>query len=183
MSTVREGADGATLKDRVEKSFREDYDTLVETARTELARLDGARELEPEDLVARAVFKAITGEARCDNPDRMASFLKGLIRGQARNLRKSASDVKVQSLDDPDSVAVRPSPWSDPFLALLRVELWRRARERWERLLTQRQRQVFLMKELEGMKVKEIAEELDLAPGTVKVHLREARGRLKASGE
>jgi RNA polymerase sigma-70 factor (ECF subfamily) len=142
--------------------------------------LGGDREswFEPEDALQLAVLKILTGRARCREPDRLRAFLVTAIRNELRN-RGRSGDARTVDLDDIQLVS-GPSPTVDPLLAVELHESMDRAREVLDQELSDRQRDVFLLREWKGLPWAEIASRLGIKEETAKVHGRRARRKLKA---
>jgi RNA polymerase sigma-70 factor (ECF subfamily) len=77
----------------------------------------------------------------------------------------------------PDGHAETPSPTPGPLAGLLDREAHDRLKEAMA-LLSPEQRAVFVLRAVEGLSYKEIAEALDVSPGTVMSRLFRARERL-----
>ncbi len=110
-------------------------------------------------------------------PGRERAFLFGAaLRIAARLRRKGAREVPVDAVrteDEPEELAVTPEQRLDEERA--RHLLYRLLSE-----LDERFRVVFVMYELEAMTMQEIADVLEIPPGTVASRLRTARDDFQA---
>lgn len=122
-------------------------------------------------LVAAQKLDAITeGSER--------SFLFATARGIASNARRSQG--RSRETADDDAVLARADDAPDPE----QLTATKRARETLDRILEglpEDARTVFVLYELEGLTMAEIATLLDLPPGTVASRLRRAREEFQAA--
>ncbi len=95
-------------------------------------------------------------------------FYRIVVNAALDSLRRRRPTAALDELPDMADVGTE-----SPEDEVGRTEIGRIIRSRVE-ALPERQRDVFLLKHFEGMKVKEIGETLGLAEGTVKVHLSRA---------
>ena len=109
----------------------------------------------------------------CREPHRFGGWLLQIVRNRARNLRRHH---RVRLAEPLDGGAASGSP--SPAVELERLELRRRLQAALSDL-TETQREVVLLHDLEGWKHAEIAERLELPSGTVRSHLHHARRRLR----
>ena len=116
-------------------------------------------------LIASQKFDAIAAGSE-------RAFLYAIARGIAANTRRSAS--RRRELSDDEALASQTDERPNPE----QIVASRRDRELLDRLLAglpEDVRPVFILYELEGMTMSEIAELLALPPGTVASRLRRAR--------
>jgi RNA polymerase sigma-70 factor (ECF subfamily) len=100
------------------------------------------------------------------------------LRTQRRKLLRSRS-LKTRPLDEAQDVAASARPEADPAGAVERAEAERLAQAALERL-PPRYREVFVLRQIEGLPVRDVAEILDLPEGTVKTFLHRGRALLVA---
>ncbi len=126
-----------------------------------------------EDAAQEAFMVALERLDECRNPERFAGWLMTIVRNRSRNL------VRRLSLRDTDQIPVgassgRPGPDRVTETLELRSQLRDALAQ-----LTDVQREIVLLHDLEGWKHREIAERLDLPSGTVRSHLHFARKALR----
>lgn len=168
----------AELVARIRRGDAEAYDALVgrymRVAYRIAFRLLGHRE-DAEDLVQDA-FVAALENLDGFRPGR--SFKPWLVRilvNRGTNARRARAVRVTEPLPD-DAVASVPPPDRDAEQAELR-DRTRAALD----ALPERQRIIAELFELEGFTGAEIAEMLEISPGTVRWHLHQARGALRAA--
>src|SRR5688500_8981130 len=125
-----------------------------------------------EDVCQDAFVYAIERIDDCRRPERFGAWLFQIVRNRSRNqVRDRKSSVPIEELAM-ESGGESPSA---------RVEQG----EMLERLLSalaeipEERREVVLLHDLEGWTHREIAERMELPPGTVRSHLHLARKRLR----
>jgi RNA polymerase sigma factor (sigma-70 family) len=170
-----ESAEGAVR--RLRHLSRSEYQGLVRFARTEFARAVDRGAVEPEDIVHQALLGVITGKIRCHSPDRIATFLRGVILNDIRNLRRWR--LRRGFVEGGDTL---PSTVPSPVDALIRQEELSRALKLVGSVLPTRQLQVFMMASWDGLDIRSIGSLLGISPETVKSHLRSARKTLRQVG-
>ena len=127
-----------------------------------------------EDVCQDAFVYAIEHIGDCRRPERFGAWLFQITRNRSRNhLRDHGGgrlvEIEAVTLRDP-----LPSPADDAERAQTRERLLAAL----ARLPTER-REIVLLHDLEGWTHREIAERLELPPGTVRSHLHHARRRLR----
>lgn len=126
-----------------------------------------------EDAAQEAFLVALQRLEECRNPDRFGGWLLTIVRNRSKNL------IRRESLRDTDEVP--PSTQSKvptPDRVTETAELRGLLEEAMEDL-PEVQREIVMLHDLEGWKHREIAERLDLPPGTVRSHLHFARKALR----
>lgn len=131
------------------------------------------RHEDAEDAAQESFIVALERLDDCRNPDRFAGWFMTIVRNRSRNL------VRRESLRDmdrvPDSAPSRsPTPDREAESSELRALL-----EEALAGLSEVQREIVLLHDLEGWKHREIAERLSLPSGTVRSHLHFARKALR----
>lgn len=127
-----------------------------------------------EDVCQDAFVYAIERIDDCRHPERFSAWLMQIVRNRARNYvrdRKDWRNVPIESITDSGG---GPSPAREAERADLREQLLAALAE-----LPEERREVVLLHDLEGWTHREIAERMDLPPGTVRSHLHHARKRLR----
>jgi RNA polymerase sigma-70 factor (ECF subfamily) len=126
-----------------------------------------------EDICQDAFVYAIERIDDCRHPERFGAWLLQIVRNRSRNQLRDRKAREAMPLD-----ALAASASASPL----------REAERWEvrdRLLAalaelpQDRREVVLLHDLEGWTHREIAERMELPPGTVRSHLHHARKKLR----
>jgi len=133
----------------------------------------GSRE-DAEDATQESFLVALEHLEDCRSPERFGGWLMTIVRNRSRNL------VRREALRQTDPIPIgarsrRRGPDGDTETAELRRRL-----EQALRGLPEVQREIVLLHDLEGWKHREIAERLELPPGTVRSHLHFARKALRA---
>jgi RNA polymerase sigma-70 factor, ECF subfamily len=131
------------------------------------------RHEDAEDATQEAFIVALQRLEECRNPEKFGGWLLAIVRNRARNLLRRESLRSGEEL--PMSV---PTKAPGPDRVTERVEL----RDRLQialATLTEVQREVVLLHDLEGWKHREIAQLLEIPAGTVRSHLHYARKRLR----
>jgi len=141
------------------------------------------------DLASDAVQEAFaTALERIDTfrgESRATTWLHRIVYTKSIDLLRRRGRERQLDPDEPelgpedDGLAKAPAWARPPDELLLGVET-RQALERALGELTPVQRAIFELREVEGRSTEEVAEILDLPPGTVRVYLHRARLRLRA---
>jgi RNA polymerase sigma-70 factor, ECF subfamily len=126
-----------------------------------------------DDVCQDAFVAAMERIDDCREPDRFGGWLLQIVRNRARNHLRQRELRRGEPLDE-EAAFGGPSPAS----TLERNELRRRLEAALGQL-TEAQREVVLLHDLEGWKHAEIGERLELPAGTVRSHLHQARRRLR----
>jgi RNA polymerase sigma-70 factor (ECF subfamily) len=131
------------------------------------------RHEDAEDAAQESFLVALQRLEECRSPERFAGWLMTIVRNRSRNL------VRRESLRQTDPVPVSastrlPTPDRDAERSELQAVL-RRALG----MLSDVQREIVLLHDLEGWKHREIAERMGLPSGTVRSHLHFARRALR----
>ena len=138
-----------------------------------LARSVTRRHEDAEDAAQEAFVVALERIEECRNPEKFGGWLLTIVRNRARNL------VRRETLREGDPLPFDlSSSVPGPDRVTEREELKSRLIEALGEL-TEVQREVVLLHDLEGWKHREIAQHLDMPPGTVRSHLHYARKRLR----
>lgn len=126
-----------------------------------------------EDVAQEAFLVALERLDDCRKPERFAGWLMTIVRNRARNLIRRESLRDAERLHD-----TVPSRNRGPAGVTELVRLRERLEEALAEL-TEVQREVVLLHDLEGWKHREIAERMGLPSGTVRSHLHFARKALR----
>jgi RNA polymerase sigma-70 factor, ECF subfamily len=131
------------------------------------------RHEDAEDAAQEAFLVALERLDECRDAERFAGWFVTIVRTRSLNL------VRRESLRTGEALPLQlssdePGPHRAAELSELRGRLGKALR-----LLTDIQREVVLLHDLEGWKHREIAERLAMPSGTVRSHLHFARRRLR----
>ena len=129
--------------------------------------------MDAEDVCQDAFLKALERIEDCRQPDRFASWLLQIVRNRAHNFRDYR---RVRTGADVD-ITTQPSA-ADSARDAERSELRRRLETALGEL-SELQRQVVLLHDLQGWRHREIAQSLELSDGMSRQHLFTARKRLR----
>ena len=162
---------------RVREGDRAAYETLVRrylNTAYAVALAELSDRGDAEDAVQDSFITALERLDDCRDPAAFAAWLRRIVRNRARSVRRRERIRETDSLDRAGSAASAGDPGRD----LDRSEM-RRQLEAALATLTEVQRRVVLMHDLEGYRHREIAVELDIPEGTVRSHLFFARRALR----
>jgi RNA polymerase sigma-70 factor (ECF subfamily) len=129
--------------------------------------------MDAEDVCQDAFVKALSRLDECRQPDRFVAWLLQIVRNHARNYREYRRVRLVQPLDTLN-VASSLAPDRDAERSELRGVLEAALGE-----LSEVQREVVLLHDLQGWKHREIGELLELSEGAARQHLFAARHKLR----
>ena len=127
-----------------------------------------------EDVAQDSFVVALQRLDDCADPDRFSAWLLKIVRNRALNLRRSKSRRAAVGLSEV-VVAAASDPARDAERVLLRERLLVEMKS-----LTELQRQVLMLHDLEGFRHREVAETLGISEVSSRVHLFAARRALKA---
>lgn len=130
-----------------------------------------------EDAAQEGFMVALERLDDCRIPARFAGWLMTIVRNRARNL------VRREVLRDTDAVPeTAAARGRTPDKAAEHVELQERLRDALRRL-SEVQREIVLLHDLEGWRHREISEHLGIPSGTVRSHLHFARKSLRRDSD
>jgi RNA polymerase sigma-70 factor (ECF subfamily) len=127
-----------------------------------------------EDAVQDSFIQALERLDDCRDPSAFGAWLRRIVRNRARSVGRRERIRDTSSLDVVLTARSPDDPRRAFELTTLRGRLEGALAE-----LTDVQRRVVLMHDLEGFRHREIAEELELPEGTVRSHLFLARRALR----
>lgn len=137
------------------------------------------------DAVQEAFASALEKESGFRGEARLSTWLHRIVYNKAVDLLRRRGrevplpDEDLDTLTENDLRLAHGPSWARPPDELLASTEARQALEAALGTLTPLQRAVFELREMEGRPTEELAQILDLAPGTVRVHLHRARLRLR----
>ena len=126
-----------------------------------------------EDVIQDAFVKALERLEDCD-PEKFGAWFLRVVRNRAHSVRRYLGVREAAPLDAIPTPSDEPSPQMETERSQLRRELLEAIGE-----LTEVQREVLLLHDLQGWKHREIGDMLDLPEGTVRAHLFHARHTLR----
>lgn len=146
-------------------------------------QMTGNRE-DAQDMAQEAFLKAYTSLSSFRGDSRFSSWLYRIVSNVCldylrRQNRRPKSSLTVED-DEGETVELDIPDESQSPEALLERKLTREAVRRGLRELPPEQRQILLLREIQGLSYDEIAEAMDLEPGTVKSRIFRARKKLCA---
>lgn len=131
------------------------------------------RHEDAEDAAQESFLVALERLEECRSPERFAGWLMTIVRNRSRNL------VRRESLRETDPVPLSASSRTPtPERETERAELQEVLRDALDGL-SEVQREIVLLHDLEGWKHREIADRMGLPSGTVRSHLHFARKALR----
>jgi RNA polymerase sigma-70 factor (ECF subfamily) len=158
--------DGAAFETLVRRHLRAAFAVA-------LAQL--GEEADAQDAVQDAFVTALTRIEECRKPDQFASWLFSIVRNRARDHRRYRSVRDALPLDAAGEAPDRAAgPERDAENTELRADLLGALNT-----LTELQREVIMLYDVEGWSHKEIAGKLGISDGSARVHLFNARRALR----
>lgn len=171
------GESDARLVRRAREGDRDAYETLVRrylNTAYAVALAELADRGDAEDAVQDSFITALERLDDCRDPAAFAGWLRRIVRNRARSVGRRE---RVRDTDALESAGTAASS-RDPGRDLDRSEM-RHSLQTALMTLTEVQRRVVLMHDLEGYRHREIAVELEIPEGTVRSHLFLARRALR----
>ncbi|MEO8337444.1 MAG: sigma-70 family RNA polymerase sigma factor [bacterium] len=165
------------LVERVRAGDSSAFDALVQAYMRQAFQLAyrvvGHRE-DAEDLVQEAFLAAYQYLDSYDATRPFGPWLMRIVLNRGSNLRRSRARRETEP--ETDAVSPAPSALDESERAEAREQL-SRAMD----LLSERQRMIVTLFDVDGLTSTEIGEMIDLSPGTVRWHLHEARRTLRGA--
>jgi len=135
-----------------------------------------------EDLVQEIFVKVFQALSRWEPKAKFSTWLYTIAHNVCIDFHRANSRKGPSySIDDEDIIHGMPpvdDVYSDPEKVAIEKEIRDRIQEALEQL-SGRQKEVFVLYHYQGLKVREIAEVLGLAEGTVKIHQHRAMEKLR----
>jgi len=129
--------------------------------------------MDAEDVCQDAFIRALERLEDCRSPDRFKSWFLKIVRNRAHNYREY-QQVRAGAAIEDIAVAGRSNPGRDAVQSELRSKLESALAE-----LTEVQRHVVLMHDMDGWKHQDIADSLKVSVESSRQHLFVARKRLQ----
>lgn len=176
MTEVVGGISDASLVARVRRGHKASFEALVRrhyraAYSVALAILENG--MDAEDVCQDAFVKALERLDDCRDPEKFVAWLMQIVRNRARNFWDYRRVRTAQPLDFVN-VASSLRPDRDAERSELRGALEEAIGQ-----LSEVQREVVLLHDLEGWKHREIGESLGLSEGAARQHLFAARKKLR----
>ena len=152
-----------------EQLVRRHLRTALSVARSKLSIEDDAG-----DVCQEAFMIALQRIDECREPSRFRAWFLAIVRNQAHKRRDYERVRNADRIEDVPSIPSRADPQRD----LDRSELRRDLKEALTHL-TDLQRRVVVLHDLEGWAHREISDELGISYGSCRVHLSTARRRMR----
>lgn len=169
--------DDAALVERAIRGDAGAFEGLVRryTRQAHLVALAIVKEpADADDVCQDAFIRALERLEECRNPARFGAWFLRIVRNRAHSVRRYLGVREAAPLDALPLAADDPGPAREADRARLRDNLLKALAD-----LTEVQREVVLLHDLEGWKHREIGELLELPEGTVRAHLFHARRALR----
>jgi RNA polymerase sigma-70 factor (ECF subfamily) len=167
----------AALVERVRAGDSSAFDSLVRAymqhAYRMAYRVVGHRE-DAEDLVQESFLAAYQYLESFDTGRPFGPWLTRIVMNRGANLRRARA--RRQTEPETDAVSTAPSALDESTRAEVREILTEAMAT-----LNERQRLIVTLFDVDGLTSTEIGEQLELAPGTVRWHLHEARRILRVA--
>jgi len=152
--------------------YQDNFDRLYRDARYLVPNAEAA-----EDVVQEAFACALTSLAHFDG---RASFI-GWVRGIAHNLvrrRWRTQDRRGRAYDGLQHTIAAAAPPNDPELAQQQQQRAAALREVLT-MLPAPLRETFLLRDVQGLPVEEVAQRLETTSGNIRVRANRARGKIR----
>ena len=134
-----------------------------------------------EELTLEVFFKAYRSLASWEPKAKFSTWLYTIASNLAIDYHRSKSRQPIFMLEDEETIEskiVATDIYSNPEKQLEDKERGRIIREAVDEL-SSKQKAVFMLTRYEGLQIKEVAETLGMAEGTVKIHLHRAMKKLQ----
>lgn len=176
-----------TVIRRVQHGDTEAFELLVaayeKTVYNVALQMTGSRE-DAQDLTQEAFLKAYSSLPTFRGDSKFSSWLYRIVSNlcldfRRRQGRRPSSSLTVED-DEGETLQLDVADESQSPEALLERKLTREAVRRGLQELPEEQRQILLLREIQGLSYEEIGEAMHLEPGTVKSRIFRARKKLCA---
>ena len=131
-----------------------------------------------EDACQEAFLIALEKIEQCRTPENFGAWLTTIVRNEALGMLRSPTRRKSVVLEEAHGHDAGTDPLDSVFLSEARSEIGRVLQS-----LTELQRRVLVLHDLEGWRHGEIAHELGISAGSSRVHLFVARRAVRAALE
>ena len=171
-----------TVIRRVQRGDTDAFEALVAAYEKNVfnvaLQMTGNRE-DAQDMTQEAFLKAYSSLSSFRGDSKFSSWLYRIVSNvcldfKRRQGRRPSSSLTVED-DDGENVQLDIADESQSPEALLERKMTREAVRAGLQQLPDEQRQILLLREIQGLSYEEIAEAMDLEPGTVKSRIFRAR--------
>lgn len=167
----------ATLVSRARQGDAEAFGALIQrylrsAYAVALAQL--GNEADAEDVCQDAFVTSLRRIEECRHPDQFGVWLLSIVRNRAHDYRRYRAVRDTLPLDAASATSGRSNPLRDAERSELRRDLVDALDG-----LTETQREVLLLYDLEGWSHREIAEKIGITESTARVHLHKGRRTLR----
>ena len=138
----------------------------------------GREESEAEDVLQTAYLKVLSGAAKYEGRSVFKTWLFGVIRRTAQELRRRAR-TRERRADRFAREEERPHAGDDPERELIRAETSERLIEAMRRL-PERQREVLHLVFYQDLTIAEAGEVMEVSLGSARTHYERGKARLRA---
>ncbi len=159
-------------RDGVTEAFSALVERYQRTAYVVALSVTGTHE-EAEDAAQESFMVALQKLDECRKPDRFAGWFLTIVRNRSRNLVRREA---LRTTDELPPGARSRDPTPDRFAETVELRDGLRAALN---ILTEVQKEVVVLHDIEGWKHREIAVKLGLPAGTVRSHLHFARKHMR----
>ncbi len=173
------GETDSALVDRVRRGDGKAFDQLVRRhlrSAHAVARSRLANDSEADDVCQDAFIKALESIDRCEKPEQFRAWLLAIVRNTAHNRREYNKVRDTAPMEAASGIEGNEDPAEDLRRARIRDEI-SGAME----ALTELQRSVLVLHDMEGWKHAEIGQKLGISAGSSRVHLHVARRSMRKS--
>lgn len=168
----------AILVERARRGDASAFDALVRRHLRAAYAVALARLGEPadaEDVCQDAFVTALQRLEDCRQPDRFAAWLLRIVRNRAHDCARGSAVREAAPLEIDSVPSGGASPLRETERSELKEDLLRAMAG-----LTELQREVLMLYDLEGWPHREIADRLGISEGSARVHLHNGRRALRA---
>ncbi len=184
LEAPREELDESSWIKRCQNGDKDAFEPLVRQNAGKIQRLVwgmlGERREDTDDVVQEIFLKAYLALPKFRGDARFSTWVYRIAVNHCRDYLKRGGPPPLEI--EEEQIAAEPAPEDMDAQDALREMQERRASEELQKLLAQlpeKHRRILVMRELEEMSYDEIAEVLQIRPGTVRSRLNRARAGLK----
>ena len=176
------------LTEKAKAGDKAAFEQLVSLFHQEIFRMVYSRtrsQMDAEDLTQDIFFQAFTHLATLKEPDRFRPWIFTIAVNRVRDFNRKKRFLSFFGLSSPSEGGVMPEPSEvsshsdiEALDELLRVELWNSIRQLSEKLSSM-EREVFFLRFIDDLNIREIAEVLKKSESAIKTHLYRALKKFK----
>lgn len=188
MEAPHEELDESSWIKRCQNGDKDAFEPLVRQNAGKIQRLVwgmlGERREDTDDIVQEIFIKAYFALPRFRGDARFSTWVYRIAVNHCRDYLKRGGPLPLELHEE--QIADDPPPEDKEELDQLREKQEKRASDELQTLFAQlpeKHRRILVMRELEGMSYDEIAEVLEIRPGTVRSRLNRARAGILRAAE